>query len=105
MRRVGVAGTRFVVFAIVAAGVMGLITFGLWNLLMPQILGLPAISFWQALGLLMLSRILFGGHGWWGRRMRRARMSGGWEGLTPEERRRFREAMGPGCPERFKEGR
>ena len=33
----------------------------LWNWLMPTLFGLPAVSLWQALGLLVLSRILFGG--------------------------------------------
>lgn len=31
----------------------------LWNWLMPVIFGLPAISFWQALGLNLLSGFLF----------------------------------------------
>lgn len=38
----------------------------LWNWLMPAIFGLPPIRFWQALGLLALSRILFGGFGFRG---------------------------------------
>ena len=33
----------------------------LWNWLMPAIFDLPAITFWQAMGLLALSKILFGG--------------------------------------------
>jgi len=33
----------------------------LWNLLMPDIFGLKAISFWQAVGLMALCWILFGG--------------------------------------------
>lgn len=32
----------------------------LWNWLMPEIFGLTTISFWQALGLNLLSGILFG---------------------------------------------
>lgn len=35
----------------------------LWNWLMPLIFGLPIITFWQALGLCLLSKILFGGFG------------------------------------------
>ena len=35
----------------------------LWNWLLPAIFGFPRITFWQALGLLALSRILFGGFG------------------------------------------
>lgn len=63
----------------------------LWNGLLPPIFGLPAISFWQALGLLALSRILFGGFGMRGcgpRGFMRRRHE-----MTPEERERFREAL------------
>ena len=35
----------------------------LWNALMPEIFGLPALNYWQALGLVVLARILFGGLG------------------------------------------
>lgn len=104
MRRMRFVGLRFVLFGIVFAGVMGLATLGLWNALMPPLLGLPAISFWQALGLLLLSRLLFGRLGGWGSRMRKARFVRGWNHLTPEERQRFRRAMGPcGRPD-FAEG-
>ena len=97
MRKVRVVGARVVLFAIVFVGIMGLLTVVLWNLLMPAILGLPAINFWQALGLLLLSRLLFGGFGGWGRRMRKARFARGWNGLTPEERQRFRDATEARC--------
>ena len=39
----------------------GVVTMGLWNALMPAIFKLPTIGFWQALGLLLLSRILLKG--------------------------------------------
>ena len=35
----------------------------LWNILLPEILGVKAITYWQALGILVLSKILFGGFG------------------------------------------
>lgn len=35
----------------------------LWNWLMPALFGLPVIGFWQAFGILLLAKILFGGHG------------------------------------------
>ena len=41
----------------------GVVVQWLWNWLLPEIFGLPRITFWQALGLLALSRILFGGFG------------------------------------------
>ena len=50
-------------FAAVIALLFGLILMALWNWLMPEIFGLPAISYWQAWGLVLLAHILFkGGH-------------------------------------------
>lgn len=92
MRKLRFVGTRFILFGIVWVGVMGLLTVGLWNVLMPAILNLPAINFWQALGLLLLSRVLFGR---FGSHWRKARVVRGWNSLTPEERQRFRQALGP----------
>ncbi len=47
-------------FCFTVAGVGGLVMF-LWNAILPDLLGLRAISFWQAVGLFILSRILLGG--------------------------------------------
>ena len=61
--------------------------YGLWNALMPDIFGLRTITYWQALGLMVLSWILF--RGFRGPRFRGAwrRGAGGhWERLTPDER-------------------
>jgi hypothetical protein len=74
----------------------------LWNWLAPTLFGLPHVTFWQALGLLALSRILFGGFGLSGghrnsrRRMEgrvRERMYERWEKMTPEEREKFRHGL------------
>jgi hypothetical protein len=71
----------------------------LWNALLPQLFGLREITFWQALGLLALSRILFGGLGMRGASRQRARrriedrMAERWEQMTPEERERMRGCM------------
>jgi hypothetical protein len=75
----------------------------LWNWLMPAIFGLPALTFWQAVGLLALSWVLFGGwrgfrgpgpgyRGHW-----RRRMAERWEKMTPEEREKFREGLRGRC--------
>lgn len=56
----------------------------LWNWLLPPIFGWPQITFWQALGMLVLCRILFGGFGLQGS-SRSYR--------TLEERERFRQRM------------
>jgi hypothetical protein len=39
----------------------GLIVMLLWNRIMSRVIGLPALGFWEALGLLVLARILLGG--------------------------------------------
>ena len=65
----------------------------LWNHLMPAIFGLPLISAWQALGLLVLSRILvggFGGHRHHDRSRLRRKLEERWEQLTPEEQEKLR---------------
>jgi uncharacterized membrane protein len=67
----------------------------LWNWLLPPLFGWPQITFWQALGLLALCRILFGGFRLHGgdRSGYRRRMAERWERMTPEERERFRQGM------------
>jgi hypothetical protein len=64
----------------------------LWNWLLPPLFGLPAVTFWQAIGLLALCRILFGGVGTRGCGPR-GRMRERWGHMTPEERERFRKGM------------
>ena len=93
-------GSRLVkglgIAAIVAAGaaVLGGVVMCLWNSLMPAIFGLRALHFWQALGLLLLSRILFGGFHRHGRAFhRRRRMIQRWEAMSPEEREKFRQGL------------
>jgi hypothetical protein len=90
----------------------GQIVMALWNWLLPELFGWRTITFWQAIGLLALCRILFGGFGrhgsrrFYGRHRGRhgqvgdrvaerfaERMSARWDVMTPEERERFRERM------------
>lgn len=52
---------RGIGFGIVFLGLFSLLVFLLWNWLMPAIFGLSTITFFQALGLLVLSKILFFG--------------------------------------------
>jgi hypothetical protein len=68
----------------------------LWNWLAPTLFGLRQITFWEALGLLALCRILFGGFGLSGgghRSNSRRRMRERLEQMTPEERERFRQGL------------
>ncbi len=73
----------------------GEVVMHLWNWLLLPLFGWRTLSFWQALGLLALCRILFGGLGGhgpgpgrrWDRRCKK---------MTPEEREKFRRAMAEG---------
>ncbi len=54
-------GLKFVVFAALFVAVSGLIVMRLWNWLTPGLFGWHVITFWQAVGILILSKILLGG--------------------------------------------
>jgi uncharacterized membrane protein len=75
----------------------GEIVMYLWNWLAPALFGWRLITFWQALGLLILCRILFGnigGHGHGPGRHMRWRMT---KNMTEEERERWRQEMRARC--------
>ena len=89
----------FVVGATLFVALFSYVVMRLWNWLMPELFGWHQIDLWQALGILVLSKILFGGFsGGSGRsgysRYRRMRR---WEEMTPEERERFRAGIREGC--------
>lgn len=90
---------RFIFFGIAAALALTFVAMSLWNWLMPALFGLRLITFWQALGLLVLSRLLLGGfRGRWGGGMHwRGRMMERWAQMTPEEREKFRAGMQSRC--------
>ncbi len=77
----------------------GEIVMHLWNWLLPMLFGWRHITFWQAIGILVLCRILFGGVS--GRGLHRSysgrRMAERWRNMTPEEREKFRQGMRGRC--------
>jgi len=81
-----------IVFALFYAVFMGLAVKLLWNALMPELFRLPVISFFQSIGLLLLSHILFRGGGIRpntgekARKRYRRRFEERWAKMTPEER-------------------
>jgi hypothetical protein len=86
------------IFLVVFAGMVWAV-FRLWNWLMPSIFGLHEITYWQALGLMVLSWILFRGfrgprmgHGRWRHGMRER-----WEKMTPAEREEFARGLRSRC--------
>ncbi len=102
-------GLRFIGFGLLLGVLAGFVVMGLWNALLPDILGVSAITFWQALGLLLLSRILFGryggagrrfGHGPEGRHDWKQKMAGRWQQLTPEQREQMKQNWRDRCKPR-----
>jgi len=81
-----------IVFGLLAVLVFGYITMLLWNWLVPDLFGGPVINFWQTLGLLVLSKILFSGLGG-----KSGRGRGHWKeklsNLSPEDRELFKQKM------------
>lgn len=58
-------GLHALVFLIVLAAAVWIVML-LWNALLPVIFGISVINYWQAAGLIVLSRLLFGGFGKFG---------------------------------------
>jgi hypothetical protein len=92
-RRIVKALAFLPIFLILFAGMIWAV-FGLWNWLMPSIFGLHTVTYWQALGLMVLSWILFRGlrprfdRDPWGHGIRER-----WRKMTPAEREEFMKGL------------
>jgi hypothetical protein len=83
----------------------GYLLMHLWNCLVPELFHGPVITFCQALGLLVLSKILFGGFGkmgccggsWNNKTHWRAKFEEKLAGMTPEEREKFKSSFRGKC--------
>lgn len=84
------------------------IVMSLWNAILPAVLGVKIITFWQALGILVLSKILFSGFGGWHHKREhiknqwRQRMKEKWENMSPEERQKFKDEWKTRCRGAFR---
>ena len=94
-------GIKILVMVAAACVVFGYVIMRLWNWLMPALFGLRTVTFAQALGLLILSKILLGGfhrHSGGYRRGWKRHMEERFAQMSPEERERLRAGMrGRGC--------
>lgn len=86
---------------------LGAIIQRLWNAILPDVAHVSAISYWQAMGLLLLCRILFGrfhfgGRGHDGRRfgMQPHEMREKWRNMSDEERALFKQRFKDRCRNR-----
>jgi len=93
---------KFIFIPFLIVGILALLSYVvmlLWNNLLPDILHVTAITYWQAAGILILSKILFGfggprgrgGAPWMRHKMER------FKNMSPEEQQRFREEMRDRC--------
>ena len=94
---------KMLLFVAVGATALGFVVMLLWNALIPELFRGPDITFWQAVGLLVLSHILLRGWGRWAyasgwhhERWRR-RFDEKLAAMTPEEREKFREEWRNRC--------
>ena len=98
----------FLKIAFFVPAIIALVTFvtmSLWNWLIPVLFQGPLITFWQALGLLLLSKILFGFHGKRGGPPWRHHWRRRWEEkmkhMSPEQREELRKKWQERCGWRF----
>ena len=103
---------KFLMIAVVAIAVLGFVVMNLWNSILVAVLHVSVITFWQAVGIFVLDKILFGGFKGRGGGFRGG-MHGGpwkndmgekWEGMrekwhnmTPEERQKFKQEWRNKC--------
>jgi len=99
---------RFILIPIGIAAFLSATSFvvmTLWNYLLPGILHVGVITFWQAMGIFILCKILFGfgkgGHRWGGggggRDWMRGRMSEKFRNMTPEQKEEFKAKWDQKC--------
>lgn len=78
----------------------GWIVMLLWNAILVPTLQVGVLSFWQGVGLLVLTRILFGsmgGGGWKKRGIAGAGFKQKWMNMSEEERLKFKEEWRKRC--------
>jgi hypothetical protein len=84
--------------------VVALVVMWLWNNLLPDLFGFPYITYWQALGLFILSKIFFkSGNGFISKGWMKERIKEKCDQMSPEEKEKFREQWKTRC-DKWKSG-
>ena len=84
----------FIVIGPLAILIFGGIVMLLWNNALAPVLNISTVTFWQALGILVLSKILFSSFSGGGSHRSaswKERMSQKWNNMTPEEKEKFKQ--------------
>src|SRR5688572_11557659 len=100
MRRFWIRKALLIPFIIAGAVLLfGGVVMLLWNAILPGVVGVSTITFWQALGILLLAKILFGGFrgGWGGRARRGMYWKQKWMSMSEAERAKFKEEWTKRC--------
>ena len=88
---------KFILLPFGIAAILALISYVvmlLWNNLLPDILHVTTINFWQAMGIFVLSKILFGfGKGGGKPAWMQRKMEHRFEGMSPEDKERLKQRM------------
>ncbi len=98
-------GKKFMFFfpvAVLIAAVLGYVVMSLWNWILPEVAHAGRLNYWQALGLLVLCRLLFGNFNkgrpaGGGFRERAHKMRAKWDSMNEEERAKFKEEYKRRC--------
>ena len=94
LKRVAMIIVMVILISTVVSGVVML----LWNALMPALFHLPVITWPQALGLLVLCKILFGGFKGGGPRHHwKNKMKQHWMNMSSEEKEKFKQDWSRRC--------
>jgi len=95
----------FILLAAAAILIFTFIVMTLWNNILTPVLNVHSIDFGQALGIFVLSKILFGGFrggGWRGRGgYWNSEMRSKWQGMSPEEKEKFKQQWRGRCSPNF----
>jgi hypothetical protein len=93
----------FILIGIAAIALFTFVVMSLWNAILVPVIHVSAVSFWQAAGILLLSKILFGGFRGGGRRFGGPRfqmrhdMKEKWQNMTPEEKEKMKQEWRQRC--------
>ncbi|PSL50173.1 hypothetical protein CLV51_1011517 [Chitinophaga niastensis] len=106
-KRRGFHIAKFLVMGVVFIIVVGFATMLLWNYLIPELFHGPVITYWQALGLLLLGKLLFGWHNhqrswggggrWGGGGDWKARIKEKMAHMTPEQQEKMKQHLRNRC--------
>jgi hypothetical protein len=92
----------FIVIGVAAVALFTYLVMGLWNAILVPVLAVNKITFWQAAGILVLSKILFGGfkgRGGWGGHGRQWKhdLRERWAGMSDDEKLKMKQEWKQRC--------